>query len=262
MSTRLVALKPIPGTIAIAPGATFIELDAERAALWVQSGHARAECDVPIAEGWNGLDWKGATVAILASGPSLTVEQCDAIRAWRGAARGRYVIAINTTFRRAPWSDMLYACDGEWFRAVDKATGTRYIDEATGVMGRSRMWTQDKSAADAFGLHYIASDRAPGLSRDPRRINQGNNSGYQAINIAYHAGAKRMILLGFDCKPGHWHAPHPSPLSNRGPVDKWKRNFRGLAADLEREGIEVVNCSPGTALTAFKVQPLADALSR
>lgn len=255
MSVRLVALKAIPGPIAILPGATFVELDDERAAEYVATGHAR-----PVAkrEGWHGLDWQGGSVAILASGPSLTPDQCAAVRAWRDAAPGRYAIAINTTFRLAPWADIFYACDGEWYRAMDN--GVRYVDEVTALIDKARCWTQDRKAADDFGLHYIESSRAPGLSTDPRRINQGNNSGFQCINIAYHAGARRIILLGFDCKPGHWHKPHPSPLSNSLPFERWKREFRALAADLKTTGVEVVNASPGTALKAFPLVDLKSAL--
>lgn len=257
---RLVALRPIPGPISIPAGATFIELDDDRAAEYVATGHAQFIAP-PEPRGWNGLDWEGATVVILASGPSLTVEQCEAVRHWQeGTIAGRYVIAINTTFRRAPFADMVYACDGEWWRAMEN--GLRYIDEVTATFDKSRLWTQDRKAADDFGLRYIESARLPGLSRDPRRIHQGNNSGYQCINIAYHAGARRIILLGFDCKPGHWHKPHPSPLSNSAPVERWKREFRALAADLAQTSVEVVNCTPGTALKAFKTELLADALAR
>lgn len=261
MSVRLVALKAIPGPIAIPPGSTFVELDAERAAEYIKSGHARAERVAAEAPpGWNGLDWEGATVVILASGPSLTTEQCEAVRVWREAARGRFVIAINTTFRRAPFADIVYACDGAYWRAMEN--GVRYVDEIAETFPKSQLWTQDRQAAQEFGLRYVASVKLPGLSRDPARINQGNNSGFQCINIAYHAGARRIILLGFDCKPGHWHKPHPSPLSNSLPLERWKREFRALAADLKSEGVVVVNCSPGSALKAFPSMPLADALSQ
>lgn len=257
--TRLIALKAIPGTIAIPAGSTFIELDKDRAAEWIRTDFAKLP-EAPAPKGWKGLDWSGGSVVILASGPSLTVEQCEAVRAWRDAASDRYAIAINTTFRRAPFADIVYACDGEYWRAIEN--GVRYIDEVLGTFQKSQLWTQDRKAADDFGLRYIESLRAPGLSRDPSRIHQGNNSGYQCINIAYHAGARRIILLGFDCKPGHWHKPHPSPLSNSAPVERWKREFRALASDLKGTGVDVVNCTPGSALKSFRTESLDDTLSR
>ena len=46
--------------------------------------------------------------AIIASGPSLTKEDVDAVR-------GLNVIVINTSYWLAPWADILYACDGHWW---------------------------------------------------------------------------------------------------------------------------------------------------
>src|ERR1039458_2314613 len=39
-----------------------------------------------------------------------------------------------------------------------------------------------------------------GLSLDPKQIVTGSNSGYQALNIAVLAGAKTIILIGFDAR--------------------------------------------------------------
>ena len=50
--------------------------------------------------------WKGQTLAILGGGPSLTAEQVELVRrsGWR-------CIAINDTYRLAPWADVHYFCD-------------------------------------------------------------------------------------------------------------------------------------------------------
>jgi hypothetical protein len=50
---------------------------------------------------------------------------------------------------------------------------------------------------EAFKLHI-----APlvALSRDARSLAHGGNGGYQAINLAYLAGAARIVLLGYDMK--------------------------------------------------------------
>lgn len=102
---------------------------------------------------------------------------------------------------------------------------------------------------------YGIDDR--GLNRSPMRIHYGNNSGYQAINLAYHWGARRMLLLGFDCRGHagkmHWFGNHPKPLRNEpSNFEKWRDHFGRLAGDLSAAGVEVVNCSRDTALTCFK----------
>lgn len=204
---------------------------------------------------WQGIQWPGATVVILASGPSLTVEQCAEVHAWRHDLHVpmRRVIAINTTFRRAPWADALYACDASWWRIYRDEVGAGFMGER---------WTQDIQARE-LGVRHVESQRAPGLGRRHGVIHQGGNSGYQAINIAFQAGARRIVLLGFDMHGTHWHGKYSNGLPNTQPwlFKEWIKNFDVLARDLETEGVEVVNCSPGSALHAFRTSPLEDALS-
>jgi hypothetical protein len=57
----------------------------------------------------------GKAIVCLGGGPSLTQAQVD-------ACRGRaHVIAINDAFRLAPWADVLYACDWQWWKANPEA---------------------------------------------------------------------------------------------------------------------------------------------
>ena len=82
----------------------------------------------------------------------------------------------------------------------------------------------------------------------------GKNSGYQAIGLAYHYGATKIVLVGYDMKnPGqHWHGDHPHNWGNALGVDDWVSNFYDLAKDLEIMGVDVVNCTIDTAITAFR----------
>jgi hypothetical protein len=118
-------------------------------------------------------------------------------------------------------------------------------------------WTQDKRAADKYRLRHIRGENKPGLSRDPELIHTGGNSGYQAINLMYHFGVSRIILLGYDMKGQHWHGKHPGNLSNHHDFRDWIKRYHALAADLD---IEVINCTPGTALDAFPTASLESVL--
>lgn len=203
-------------------------------------------------------DWKGDTVVIIASGPSLTEAQCEYVRDWRESGGGK-VIAINTTHRRAPWADVLYACDGGWWK---------YHNAEVRRTFKGELWTQDEAAAKAYGLHCIRSVRGVGLSRDLKEVYQGGgirgagNSGYQAINLAYHWGVKRIVLLGYDMKLGdhglkNWHEPHV--LTVVSPYESWVINYKPLAIDLGTE-VEVVNATADTALTCFRRDTIERAL--
>lgn len=261
----LVALKEIPGTIQIVAGQTFIEADDERRAQWIATGFARpAEMAAvaPPAPDRKGVpDWTGARVVVIASGPSLSLEQCECVGAWRAAVDdgSRRVIVINSSFVRAPFADIVYACDGSWWRARNGDT-TNY-NAVAAMFAPDKLWTQDVNAAAEFRLNLIRSAAGTGLSRKPGLIHQGMNSAYQCINLAYLAGARNLVLLGVDCHGKHWHADHPAPLSNRLPHAQWIAKFAALARDLKAEGVTVTNCSPGTALRAFPLAALEDVLA-
>jgi hypothetical protein len=100
----------------------------------------------------------------------------------------------------------------------------------------------------------VLGKREPGLGHDC--IHFGSNSGYQAINLAFLWGAKRIVLLGFDCKSKggkpHWFGKHPKELNQTQPYEIWLQYFERLATDLEAAGVEVLNCSPGSAIDSFK----------
>lgn len=187
---------------------------------------------------------------LLASGPSLTQDDVDHCH---GKAK---VLAVNDAYRLAPWADALYACDPAWWDAH------RGVPDFSG-----QKWTSSLQAAEKWNLRRIAGDHRPGLSFDPGLIHYGMNSGYQALNLAIHFGARRIILLGYDmqCGPNgqtHWFGSHPGALEKgAGLYPRFVQNFRTTLPDLERNGITVVNCSRSTALDCFPKIPLVEALT-
>ena len=186
--------------------------------------------------------WPGEHVAILASGPSMSQEIAD--RVGRSAVR---TIAINTTFQLAPWADMLYAADGMWW--------DRHWKHAKGFQGL-KVTIEPNFKPE---LLMLGNDKAgtSGFTDDPTKVRSGSNSGYQAICIAALAGAKKISLYGFDMKSidnkHHWHGVHVSPLRNHGEsmYGRWLKNFEALAPEMTKRGIEVINCTPGSALKVF-----------
>jgi hypothetical protein len=189
--------------------------------------------------------WPEATVVCLGSGPSLTREDVAAVR---GRAR---VIAINTTYTLAPWADVLYACDARWWnwqRGARDFTGLRFA------------LTKD---AARWGVQVLKNTGTNGLEHDRSGLRNGRNSGYQAVNLAVHLGARRIVLLGYDMQKGpqgvqHWHPEHPVRLAPS--YDRWRQMFESLVAPLARLGVEVINCTRRTALTAFPCRPLEEVL--
>jgi len=201
--------------------------------------------------------WPGATVAILASGPSLTREDVEFVR-------GKVpVIAINATYALAPWADVMYGADAKVFRWYWKKGPAGFEDLPLRACS-SLKYSLTKGAEVYGNVTILRRGQREGLSLNPAILNTGDNSGYQAINFAVLAGASRILLLGYDMQKGpageeHWHADHPN--HSRSPYQKFRVHFNGMIEPLKAAGVEVVNCSPRTALTCFPRMPLRKALA-
>lgn len=106
------------------------------------------------------------------------------------------------------------------------------------------------AGCDDPDVHILRNLGNSGISDDPSGVMTGQNSGYQALNIAVLAGAKRILLLGIDMVGKHWHPEHPDPSgANIYHGCIWHMNK--AAPLLKSLGVEVLNCSPISALKCF-----------
>jgi hypothetical protein len=183
--------------------------------------------------------WEGRTVAVLASGPSMSAATADAVRAARLPA-----VAVNDTYRLAPWADMLYAADSGWWR--------HHAVDALRFAGLKVTCDAGTPFPQVLGLRNAGAD---GFENDPGAVRTGGNGAYQAVHIAAHAGAARILLFGLDFHGTHWHGRHAEPLANTAPYTftLWAKQFAALAVLLDRRGVRVVNATPGSALNCFPV---------
>lgn len=189
------------------------------------------------------------TAICIASGPSLTPEDVDYCR-----GKGR-VHVVNNTFMRAPWADVLYACDGRWW--------DNYNAEVSKVFTGEK-WTIDTAAAEKYDLNMIGVLNDALWSDHPSAITLGGNSGHQVLNLACIQGATKVILLGYDMKPRkdgirHWHGDHISALLQTNPVEyvNWCKNFKDAKPFIKTP---IINCTRDTALDVFDRAELRDVL--
>lgn len=200
--------------------------------------------------------WRGQTCAIFASGPSLTQADVDRCRKLR-------TIAINNCFQVAPWADVLYACDWRWWTWHPEALnfkGEKFVMASNEELSEERFGPLKRG-----GVNIVWNDGSDGLSDKPDHLRTGNNGGYQAINLAYQFGVRRIILLGYDMRVvderAHWHPDHPVANQPNTYSKVFLPKFRRLAPILVERGLEVVNCTPGSALDCFPMMTLEDALA-
>jgi len=204
-------------------------------------------------------DWVGETAAILASGPSLTRAQCEAVR---GRCR---VIAVNNQGvetevngvmqpAMAPWADVLFASDLKWWK--------QYGERAKEFKGLKVTFRQHRGHPDVLSLEHSVTH--PSFDPRPTHLVMGGNSGYQAIHLAVHFGVKRILLLGFDMQETgrrrHWFGNHPPRLDSKPSFATWIRAMNKFAPVLRARDVDVINCTPTTALRCFRRMSLEAAL--
>jgi hypothetical protein len=185
--------------------------------------------------------WKGRTVVCIASGPSLTAEDCALVQ-----ASALPTIVTNTTFRLCPWAEVLLAFDCKWWR--------EYRGEVEKTFAGQRLACSQ--GALSFGV--------PVITRRETWFQAFGNSGTAAISLATIGGATRILLLGYDCqKTGgrtHWHGDHPPMLGNARSIRNWPTQFKNVARYAAGNGARVINCTRQTALTCFERFSLEEAL--
>lgn len=189
-------------------------------------------------EAWRNK-WKGKTAVVLASGPSLTIEDVELIH-----ETGWPTLVTNTTFLLAPWADVLFFHDLPWWN--------KYKSEVIRIF-KGEIVTQSP-VVEHNALCVRKTD-----------FNVFGNSGGAAINFAIHAGASRVICLGLDCKADkdgnrHWHGAHPPGLGNALSLPKWLPFFEELEEHSKQHNVKIINASRDTALECFTRMQLEDCL--
>lgn len=196
----------------------------------------------------------GGTVVCLATGPSLNQADCDYVR---GKA---VVIAINDSHRLAPWADCLYSSDRKWYAHYNGVPGFKGLKFGIGSAPGKR--NPFPRFPDIQVLTNVGYDGFPNVRHG---LTNGRNSGFAAIVLSVHLGARRVILLGYNMNThggkSHWFGRHPSPLPNPDSLlPSFRKRFYTLIKPLADAGVTVINCTEHSSLDMFPFQPLREVL--
>jgi len=192
-------------------------------------------------EFWHPLgdEWAGETVFLLGGGPSIAAVDLDRLR-------GRRAIAINALGHRAPWADVLLFHDAQWFWR-SKAL----VDGWPGTVA-----TVSRAAKLAAPDRVRRLEIEPGAPLEPGRapMRQGRSAGHTAVSLAACLGASRIILLGYDMRTVDGRTHGHDDYAERD-HDIYAREFipafRGWNAAAKAAGVEILNATPGSALSEF-----------
>jgi len=159
--------------------------------------------------------WPGSTFICVGCGPSLDEVQIQRCRDAVESLDAR-IIVINDAYRLLPMADVLYGCDSRWWLWHEGVSLFPGIKVGLAWSCIDNDWFPGWDKIDYTNIRFLISTGKEGLETNPRGIRTGNNSGYQAINLAVHLGAKTIVLLGYDMKRSedgnhHWFGDHPCP---------------------------------------------------
>lgn len=181
------------------------------------------------------------TLTIMATGHSLTKDQVKYVH--RSVTD---VMVLNESFLICPWADYLFAGDTNWWSHYKELVKKRFLGECYTI-------SLPASKEYPYPTYLEGINRensAGGLCKESGKVFNGGNSGHMALNLSYHLGYERVVLLGFDLYGGHWFKPsfRPDILRKASPYEHFKTTLKDIVDDLEKENLLIYNCTPDSKL--------------
>lgn len=188
-------------------------------------------------------NWEGETAVVVGTGPSANDVSLEP---YKGRAR---FFVIKSTWRLAPWADVLYGLDRGWWIAnqgCPKFKGLKF--------------SPSPSACKVYALQYVKLKPQAQILTETKGVigcglaHGGGHSGFQAINLAVQFGAKRILLVGFDmtlANGEHWTNDRGVARADHGRTESWRKAMDLCAPQFKSLGVEVVNCTMKSALMQY-----------
>jgi hypothetical protein len=153
---------------------------------------------------------------------------------------------------------MVYGCDSAWWefrKGLPEFSGMKVCYRDNGLQGYPDIRRIEINKRE----ERILLDRKG-------QTGSGGNSGFQALNLAVQFGAKRILLIGLDMTLAggvHWYGLNVwkgANNPNQSNFGRWIEAFENAAPALRSLGVDVINCSPVSAIKSFPRKSLEDAL--
>jgi len=161
-----------------------------------------------------------------------------------------------------PWADAVYGCDEAWWlhrKGLPEFKGLKLCYRKNGLQGYPDIRRIGIPLPGEKGDHLAL--------KEVGEVGSGGNSGFQAFNLAVQFGAKRILLVGFDMiNTGqvHWYGRNSWTGANNPDENnfrRWRKAFENASRQCRDLGIEVINCSPYSALDCFPKMTLEESLN-
>jgi hypothetical protein len=200
-------------------------------------------------------DLSDSTVFLLGGGPSLLDSlpelekhlEHKEIRKWK-------IFSINESIYVAPYSDLLFFRDTSWYLGNKSV-----VDAWTGVVVTSTASKFYDPKVNVVKMKHCDNFLIGGDT-----IKYGRSAGHIALSLAIDLGAKKCMLLGYDCRivngRTHFH-DKPSNAIAITYKEYFLPSWIGWGDAALAAGVEVVNCTPDSAILSFPRRPLSEVLA-
>jgi len=191
--------------------------------------------------------WSGERAFVIGGGPSLKGFNPVVLK-----GHGK-VIATNTAaLDLVPDADAMFAADGRWFEwNKDRLHLNR------SPLRFCRQVPRDGVAP--WSLLRLRHDRSHVMTYEADTV-FGFCSGAMATCIAYHMGAREVVWLGFDMRPGNYHASHKHETPPRFYEQDFMPGLDIVRKGLAAKGVAVINATVGSAYSGAPQLALDDLL--
>lgn len=195
-----------------------------------------------------GPDWTGKTAVVVATGPSLSLEQVRIVALARMKDRCR-VLAINDAALVCWFCDIAFAGDMKWWEERKSLAGFRGKKVGIDVSIPPASPTVPASPDIAM----VRRAGAFGYDVSPGRIFTHKNSGAMGCQVAADLNPDKIILLGFDMREmvidgklsRHFFGNYEGKLNTSPDISTWIKNFQFIANALSGK---LFNATKGSAL--------------
>ena len=194
----------------------------------------------------------GKTVTIVGGGPSHAAFNLALLA-------GRRFIAVNSSCRAvrpiATEADPIYFSDNSW--------NANRPSLAANWPGPVMTCNRNTKARLGDAVRRIDVSALTMLFRVLPDYVQAS-SGHVAACLAVAMGARRLVLIGFECTAvggrTHGHSDYDQSGDMPAYPDRFIPGWWGLAPAFDRMGVEVLNATPHSLITCFPTTDIAEAL--
>lgn len=213
---------------------------------------------------WGIVDSQHDAIIIVCSGSSLKNFNMNSLN---GAG---HIICVNNSYIGAPFFNSWFTLDpwglagdqlpkngkGKLYAAVPQDFGTSFaktpqhrIKAPSNITYLNRLMSHNNPSVSSETAYRL------GLSEDTGCINTGN-SGFGALNLAYHMKPKKILILGMDGDIGYYYS---QTQKNRA-LKFLPLMMKSAVKQLAEKNIIVINGSKNSTITCFDRHSPEDAL--